>query len=93
MGKYIVQYTETAIKDLQKHKKAGNKVTLEKISTIVAELEEHPYSGTGKPEALKYSLTGFWSRRINQKDRIIYTVEEEKITVLIISALGHYDKK
>jgi toxin YoeB len=46
--------------------------------------------GTGNPEALKYELIGFWSRRINQKDRLIYKVEHETVTVYVISAMGHY---
>jgi toxin YoeB len=93
VGQYIVTYTETAIKDLQKHKKAGNKATINKISAIVAELEDHPYTGIGQPEQLKYNLAGFWSRRINQKDRLIYTVQEDIVTVEIISAMGHYGDK
>ncbi|MCA6422737.1 MAG: Txe/YoeB family addiction module toxin [Flavobacterium sp.] len=42
------------------------------IAKILIELENTPFEGIGKPEALKYELTGFWSRRINQKDRIVY---------------------
>lgn len=90
MGKYIVEYTETAIKDLRKHKKAGNKATLEKIKRIIYELEIHPFVGIGQPEALKYKLNGFWSRRINQKDRMVYYVNEDKVLVEVISAMGHY---
>lgn len=93
MGKYIIQYTETAIKDLRKHKKSGNTAVLRKILAIVSELEEHPYTGIGRPEQLKHELTGFWSRRINQKDRIIYSVKEDIITVEVISAMGHYNDK
>jgi toxin YoeB len=63
-----------------------------KIQKILSELEEHPYTGEGQPEALKYDLTGFWSRRINKKDRIVYKVEEEIVTVLVVSAMGHYEK-
>jgi len=90
MGKFIIEYTETAVKELKKHKKAGNKATLEKISKIILELENHPYIGIGQPEQLKHSLNGFWSRRINQKDRIVYCVEEEKVIVEVVSAMGHY---
>jgi len=93
LGQYIVTYTETAIKDLQKHKKAGNKATINRITTIVTELQEHPYTGIGHPEQLKYSLAGFWSRRINQKDRLIYSVQEDIVTVEVISVMGHYGNK
>ncbi|MDP2058823.1 MAG: type II toxin-antitoxin system YoeB family toxin [Flavobacteriaceae bacterium] len=57
MGKYIVILTDTAIKHLQLHKKSGNKVTLKKIETVLTELENHPHTGTGKPEQLKYSTS------------------------------------
>ncbi|MCX2491986.1 Txe/YoeB family addiction module toxin [Pedobacter sp. PF22-3] len=46
--------------------------------------------GVGNPERLKFELSGLWSRRINQKDRLIYKIEDEVVTVTIISALGHY---
>ena len=57
---------------------------------ILNELKEHPYTGTGNPEELKYELSGFWSRRINKKDRLIYEVQEEVVTVFVVSAFGHY---
>jgi len=56
-------------------------------------LEEHPFTGTGQPEQLKYELIGLWSRRINQKDRLIYEVNQSVVTVKVISALGHYSDK
>ena len=51
------------------------------------------YTGTGQVEALKGNLSGYWSRRIDKFYRIIYTVEEEVVTVTIISAKGHYGDK
>ncbi len=69
------------------------KSVIKKIERILYELSEHPYVGTGNPEQLKYELTGFWSRRINQKDRMIYKVEEDIVTVYVVSAMGHYDDK
>lgn len=93
MGKYIIELTDLAKEHLQKHKKTGNKTTLKKITSIFEELENHTFIGIGKPESLKHNLTGFWSRRINQKDRIIYSVNEEIVLVEIISAIGHYSDK
>lgn len=90
MGKYIVALGIEARKDLKFHFKSGNKATIKKIEKILLELTEHPFTGDGKPEELKYDYTGYWSRRINMKDRIIYRVEEEIVTVFVISALGHY---
>jgi toxin YoeB len=59
----------------------------------LVELSETPYEGVGKPEALKHGLTGFWSREINKKDRLIYRVDEDIVTVFIIAAMGHYSDK
>ncbi|MFI5138324.1 MAG: Txe/YoeB family addiction module toxin [Sphingobacteriales bacterium] len=66
---------------------------MKKIEKILVELSETPYTGTGNPEALKYELSGFWFRKINQKDRLIYKVEENIVTVFVISAMGHYNQK
>lgn len=93
MGKYKIEVTEQADKDLQKHKKSGNKSVLKKIDKIYNELKLHPYTGTGKPEALKYEMSGLWSRRINNKDRLVYEVVENVVTVYVISAMGHYEDK
>ncbi len=61
--------------------------------TILNELKEHPYTGEVQPEELKFELKGLWSRRINKKDRLIYEVKEEIVTVFVISAMGHYFDK
>jgi Txe/YoeB family toxin of toxin-antitoxin system len=70
-----------------------NKSILNKIDVIYNELKEHPFTGTGKPEPLKHDLSGLWSWRINQKDRLIYEVIEDVVTVYVLSAMGHYDDK
>ena len=51
---------------------------------------EHPTTGTGQPEALKHNLSGLHSRRINQKHRLIYSINEHIVTVYILSAWSHY---
>ncbi|MGH2642395.1 MAG: Txe/YoeB family addiction module toxin [Chitinophagaceae bacterium] len=53
------------------------------------ELTEHPFTGTGKPEPLKHTLTGMWPRRINKEHRLVYEVKGT--TVFILSAKGHYE--
>ena len=50
----------------------------------------NPYEGIGKPEPLRYQLSGYWSRRINKEDRLIYKVEGELL--IIISCSEHYKK-
>lgn len=93
MGKFKLKIEELAQKHLKQHYKSGNKATINKIEKILLELSETPYTGIGNPEKLKYELAGFWSRRINQKDRLIYKVEENTVTVFVISAMGHYNDK
>ncbi|HAT76471.1 MAG TPA: type II toxin-antitoxin system mRNA interferase toxin, RelE/StbE family, partial [Flavobacterium sp.] len=69
MGKFRVEVTKVANNDIEKHKKSGNKVSINNIAKILLDLSVNPYEGFGNPEALKYEYSGFWSRRINQKDR------------------------
>ena len=91
MGRYSIDLKETAKKDLRKIAKSGDKSSIKKIERILSELSNHPTSGTGNPEQLKHDLTGYWSRRINKKDRIIYQIiEEPERLVVVVSALGHY---
>ncbi len=70
--------------------KSGNKSEIKRVSRIIEEFSETPYTGIGNPEKLKFDLAGFWSRRINKKDRLVYSVEESIVTVTLVSALGHY---
>lgn len=90
---YILKYREQFIEDILRHKKSGNKVILSKISLLIDEIEAHPKTGTGKPEALRGNRKGQWSRRINKEHRLIYEINEDTITVVMISASGHYDDK
>ena len=70
--------------------KSGQKKTLEKIAKLLEELTLHPMTGTGQVEQLKGNLSGLWSRRINKADRIIYSIEDERVIVTVISMKGHY---
>jgi toxin YoeB len=60
-----------------------------KINEILKDIERNSFEGIGKPEALKHDLNGYWSRRITEKDRLIYNIADD--TILIISCKGHYD--
>lgn len=93
MGKYFIELEDIARKDLKSHYKSGNRSTIKKIEKILLELTENPFVGEDRPEELKHNLKGYWSRRINQKDRIVYRVEEEIVTVFVVSAIGHYSDK
>lgn len=63
MGQFKLKIEELAELHLKKHYKSGDKGSIKKIEKIFIELTETPYSGTGNPEALKYELPGFWSRK------------------------------
>ena len=86
---YRIDFTKQAENDIDFHRKSGKRAVLKKIYTLLEELTEHPFTGTGKPEALKYDLTGLWSRRINHEHRLIYEVDGDTI-VIIVAAKGHY---
>lgn len=91
--KYVVEISQLANTHIKIFKKSGQKILLKKIERLLEELEVHPFEGTGNPEALKYGKSGKWSRRIDQKHRLIYQVFEEEVFVEVISAFGHYDDK
>lgn len=93
MGKYSIEIENTARKELATHYKTGDKKTIKRIERIFQELSETPFEGIGSPEPLKYELSGYWSRQINKKDRLIYKVDDNIVTVYIVSALGHYEDK
>lgn len=90
---YTLEITKTALSDIEKHKKSGDRATLKKISTLLNELIEHPRTGTGQPEKLKHDLEGLYSRRINRKHRLIYDIKDEIVTVIVLSAYSHYGDK
>ena len=66
----------------------GKNQVQKKISELIASILDTPFTGIGKPEALKYNWTGFWSRRINDEHRIVYQVLEDKI--IIVQLKYHY---
>lgn len=82
-----------AERHLDEWRKSGQKKTLLKIAALFEELCEHPTTGTGKVEQLKGDLEGYWSRRINKSLRLIYRIEEDIITVFVVSLKGHYSDK
>jgi toxin YoeB len=63
--------------------------TLRRINDILKDIDRHPFTGIGKPEPLKSDKHGYWSRRIDETNRIVYRVEREQI--IITQCGGHYD--
>jgi toxin YoeB len=89
---YRIDFTKTARQEVAQFEKSDPQV-FRKIEILLLELALHPYTGTGKPKQLGGDRTGQWSRRITQKHRLVYKVEEFRVTVLVLSAYGHYDDK
>lgn len=64
-----------------------NKKIVSKIDTLIFDIQEHPFTGLGKPEPLKGELSGYWSRRITEEHRLVYTVEDD---IIIVQCMYHY---
>ena len=60
----------------------NDKQSLDKINKLLKDIKSHPFTGIGKPEALKHNLSGFWSRRISQEHRLVYAIKDNIIYVL-----------
>ena len=93
MGRYKIILTDTAKNHLREWQKSGQIIALKRIERILIELSDNPYSGIGSPEPLKYNLAELWSRKIDKKNRIVYQINDQIVTVFIISAKGHYTDK
>jgi toxin YoeB len=90
---YSIQYTPDAEEDIETLKMAGDKTALKKLEKLIWELMENPRTGTGKPKQLKGVLSGYYSRRITAKHRLVYRIFDDCAVVLLLSACGHYDDK
>ena len=66
-----------------------DKKTLKRINQLLKDIDRGNYDGIGKPEALKGNLQGFWSRRTDDVNRLVYKIENE--SVIIVHCKGHYN--
>ena len=82
-----VSFAKVADEDYRYWKRKDRKV-FEKINALLKDIEQHPFTGIGKPEPLRHELSGWWSRRITKVHRLVYRVESNKISVL--SCRFHY---
>ena len=89
---YLIDYTEKAIKGLI-HLRENEPKAYEKARKLINELKTHPRTGTGKPEQLKGDRAGQWSRRINNRHRMVYMINDLDVVVLVLTTRGHYDDK
>ncbi len=70
------------------HWQTEDKKILKKVNALLKEMIRSPFEGTGNPEALKHNLTGFWSRRITDEHRIVYSVDVD--VILVVKCRYHY---
>lgn len=89
---YTLTFAPQALEDLARLKKS-EPIAFKKAGILLGELQEHPKTGTGKPEPLSGERSGQWSRRISQKHRLVYEIEDEVVRVAVLSSYGHYDDK
>jgi len=67
-----------------------DKKTLKRINRLILDCQRQPFEGIGKPEHLKENLSGFWSRRIDDSNRLVYAIDDGHLTV--ISGRYHYER-
>ena len=85
----ILAWTKEAWSDYV-YWQSQDKKTLKRINKLISDAQRNPFKGIGKPEMLKENLTDFWSRRIDDSNRLVYAVNNNKLTV--ISCRYHYEK-
>jgi len=85
----VLAWTQEAWKDYI-YWQGQDRKTLKRINKIIIDTQRKPFEGIGKPEPLKENLSGFWSRRIDESNRLVYVVDN--ICLTIISCRYHYEK-
>lgn len=83
----LLAWTDTAWDDYL-YWQGQDRKTLKRINQLIKETQRDPFEGIGKPEPLKENLSGFWSRRIDDTNRLVYAVDDDYLTV--IACRYHY---
>jgi toxin YoeB len=89
---YKVLFSDKATEDLRALKKSEPQA-FKKAMSLIEELADHPKTGRGKPTLKKYDLAGFYARKITDKHRLVYSIDDLTITVEVVSTRGHYNDK
>ncbi len=84
-----VTWTQTAWEDYLYWQKT-DKRKLKRINDLIKACFRTPFEGVGNPEALRYELQGYWSRRIDSEHRLVYSYEEETETITVTACRYHY---
>jgi len=87
MTRRLLSWTDEAWNDYL-YWQGQDKKTLKRINALITAVLRQPFTGIGKPEPLRENLSGFWSRRIDESNRLVYAADETAIT--IISCRYHY---
>jgi toxin YoeB len=82
-----IVFTESAWSDYQWFQQTDRQL-LKRINLLIKDVARSPFDGIGKPEALKANLSGYWSRRINEEHRLVYSVKNDD--VIIVACRYHY---
>jgi toxin YoeB len=78
-----ITFSPEALEDYEYFKKS-NPAVVNRIKLLLSDMRLHPCTGIGKPERLKYELSGWWSRRVNSEHRIVYAVRQSDIYILAL---------
>jgi len=84
-----IVFSKNSWEDYLSWQKEDRKI-LNKINRLIKDIQRNPFHGIGNPEALKYDLSGYWSRRLDREHRLVYQVIDQEI--LIYACKFHYDK-
>lgn len=87
MSNRLLCWTNEAWKDYL-YWQGQDRKTLRRINKLILDIQRSPFEGIGKPEPLKENLSGFWSRRIDETNRLVYVIDDGRVT--IISCRYHY---
>ena len=86
-----IAFLPQASEDLEYWKNTGNARILKRIRLLLADIQEHPFSGIGKPEPLR-GENGKWSRRITDEHRMVYSISDGRVYIFVFSLRFHYSK-
>ncbi|MBR6096475.1 MAG: Txe/YoeB family addiction module toxin [Oscillospiraceae bacterium] len=85
-----LKFTETGWADYL-YWQGQDKKTVKRINRLIEDIARNGYGDIGKPEGLKHDLTGWWSRRIDEENRLVYRITDDGTTAEIAQCKGHYE--
>lgn len=90
---YHLDFTDDVKEEIYTLKKS-EPIAFNKLNNLLKELVLHPRIGTGKPELMKHGkFKGLWSRRITGKHRLVYSIKDNEVTVLVLMVKWHYEDR